>query len=120
MSTDEKEMELLVRDKRRNAMRLHKTYPSSEGGPPCKRCLSSWRLSLLITNKRKELKRLSESLRIIKENHPKCDWCGILFGDLHYESPITVLETGEQLCSACFNLFREKKANELEKTKAKD
>jgi len=106
MMDEERNIEKLVQHRRANAMHIHFPLSADNGGPPCKRCLATWRLSLLITSRKNDIKRLEKSKVIIKENHPKCSMCGILFGGLHQEYP-TKLSTGELVCSSCFMAQRE-------------
>ena len=100
------EIEYLVKERRKNAMLIHEPIPSSMGGPPCKRCLASWRLSLMINKKKVEIKRLMKSKRILTDNHLKCSSCSILFGDCHTDSPASQTEKKELLCGYCSNLKR--------------
>jgi len=102
---NEKMMERLVKDRKKTALLIRKTLASSRGGPPCKRCLASWRLNLIINEKKREIKRLQVSNKILLENHPKCSACGILFGDCHLEAPTRVPDTGKNLCSVCFGRY---------------
>jgi len=77
---------------------LNELKSTEDGGPSCFICEE---INTHLKAAKETRKRIDELMR----DHPKCYYCGGLFGGKHLEKPHHIEETDQDVCSVCFSSY---------------